>query len=194
MKWFRNLTTTALAIVASAAILGCTDADVTPDGTGSENEAAAENGTTSEPADVANQNITVEIADRARYDDLIASHHGKVVLADFWATWCPPCVEQFPHSVELSKKHDRAELAVVSVSMDEPADEENVLAFLRKHGAAFDNLLGEYGVGEKGFEAFEIGDGGVPHYKVYDRTGKLRHTANSNEELDQLIDQLLHEE
>lgn len=194
MKWFRNLTTTALAIVASAAILGCTDADFTPDGTNSGNEASAQNGTTSEPAEVENQNITVRIADRVAYDELIASHQGEVILADFWATWCGPCVEQFPHSVELSKKYDPAELAVVSVSMDEPADQEKVLAFLREHGAAFDNLLSEYGVGEKGFDAFEIGDGGVPHYKVYDRTGKLRHTANSNEELDQFIAQLLHEE
>jgi thiol-disulfide isomerase/thioredoxin len=192
MKSLGFIAAVPAVILTSALVVGCTEADATPDAAHSGAATAVENG--SAPADVAGQDITVQVADRAAYDELIASHQGKVVLADFWATWCGPCVEQFPHTVELSKKYDPAELAVVSVSMDEPSDQEKVLAFLREHGAAFDNLLGEYGVGEKGVEAFEITDGAVPHYKVYDRSGTLVHTANSNEELDRLIAQLLTEE
>lgn len=140
------------------------------------------------------RHVTVELASRTTFEQTIAKHKGKVVLVDCWATWCPPCVEQFPHTVQLSKKYDSNNFAVVSVSMDEPDDQERVLQFLRIKEATFDNLLSEYGVGIEGFEAFEITDGAIPHYKVYDRLGKLRHIANSNEHIEHVIEQLLNEE
>lgn len=103
--------------------------------------------------------IDLQLVDRAAYDAVIAKHQGKVVLADFWATRCPPCVEQFPHTVELSQQFDSDQFAVVSVSMDEPEDRDKVLGFLKDQGATFDNLLSDYGVGGEGVTAFEIEDG-----------------------------------
>ena len=58
--------------------------------------------------------------DRAGYDAAIAKHRGKVVLVDFWATWCLPCVEQLPHTLELGQQMADRGLAVVTVSCDEP--------------------------------------------------------------------------
>jgi thiol-disulfide isomerase/thioredoxin len=105
--------------------------------------------------------------------DWIAKHHGKVVLVDFWATWCGPCVKEFPHLVELSNKHRDAGLAVISVSMNEPKDRPSVLAFLERQKADFENLLPEYGAGSKFLEAFDL-RGDVPFYKLYDSKGVLR--------------------
>ena len=134
--------------------------------------------------------------------DWIAKHHGKVVLVDFWATWCGPCVKEFPHLVELSNKHRDAGLAVISVSMNEPKDRPSVLAFLKRQKADFENLLPEYGAGSKFLEAFDL-RGDVPFYKLYDSKGVLRFSfsddpsgienCESIEKIDSRVEALLKE-
>jgi thiol-disulfide isomerase/thioredoxin len=114
------------------------------------------------------------VADIDEYRATLAKLRGKVVLVDFWATWCPSCVEQFPHTVELHRKYAERGLAVVSVSLDEPDAEPRVQEFLRRNGTSFDNLLSAYGGGVKAIEAFGL-SGAVPCYRVYDRAGELRH-------------------
>jgi peroxiredoxin len=47
----------------------------------------------------------------------LASYRGQVVLLNFWATWCPPCVQEMPGLVELH--HDRPDLAILAVSIDD---------------------------------------------------------------------------
>jgi thiol-disulfide isomerase/thioredoxin len=119
--------------------------------------------------------ITLKVVDAEGYKQVIAQHQGKVVLVDFWATWCTHCVEQFPHTVKLHERHGDEGLAVVSVSFDDEADKQQALKMLRKFGATFDNLLSQYGGGLESMEAFQI-DGGLPFYRLYDREGELRHT------------------
>ncbi|MEK6247222.1 MAG: redoxin family protein [Planctomycetales bacterium] len=144
-------------------------------------------------AGVAEKSVSVQIADRATFEKLLEQKKGKVVLVDCWATWCVPCQTEFPHTVELSERFDPAQLAVISVSMDEPGDQEKVLAYLKQNHATFDNLISSYGIGQEGFSAFGIDDKGIPHYKLYDRKGKLRYTASSNKDTQQQIKQLLAE-
>ena len=134
--------------------------------------------------------------------DWIAKNQGKVVLVDFWATWCGPCVKEFPHLVELSNKHRDAGLAVISVSMNEPKDRPSVLAFLERQKADFENLLPEYGAGSKFLEAFDL-RGDVPFYKLYDSKGVLRFSfsddpsgienCESIEKIDSRVEALLKE-
>ncbi len=50
----------------------------------------------------------------------LASYRGRVVLLNFWATWCAPCVEEMPSLLELH--HDRPDLAILAVSIDENPD------------------------------------------------------------------------
>jgi thiol-disulfide isomerase/thioredoxin len=83
------------------------------------------------------------------FDDLdraVADRKGKVVLVDFWATWCGPCVKKFPHLVELHKAYKDKGLVCVSVSMDKQGpkgtyDKDKVLKFLKDRNAAFPNFV-----------------------------------------------------
>lgn len=52
----------------------------------------------------------------------LSSFRGKVVLLDFWATWCVPCREETPHFVELQQKYGDRGLQVIGVSMDDSPD------------------------------------------------------------------------
>jgi thiol-disulfide isomerase/thioredoxin len=120
----------------------------------------------------ADEAITLQTVDIDGYREALARHTGKVIFVDFWATWCPPCMENFPHTVHIRRAFPEDQVAVISVSFDEPEDQDKALKFLRQQEARFENFLTVYGAGTEGTEAFEI-DGGVPHYKIYDRQGNI---------------------
>lgn len=71
--------------------------------------------------------ITTTDGQRVSMDDLA----GKVVLLDFWATWCGPCREALPHMQEIAKKFKGQPLVVLSVSLD--TDEQKWKEFITKH-------------------------------------------------------------
>jgi peroxiredoxin len=53
----------------------------------------------------------------------LASYRGKVVLLDFWATWCTPCREEIPRFVELQSKYGAQGLQIIGISMDDEEDQ-----------------------------------------------------------------------
>jgi peroxiredoxin len=53
----------------------------------------------------------------------LASYRGQIVLLNFWATWCAPCIQEMPGLVALH--HDRPDLAILAVSVDQDEDEYN---------------------------------------------------------------------
>jgi thiol-disulfide isomerase/thioredoxin len=125
---------------------------------------------------------------------MLADQKGKVIMVDFWATWCPPCVENFPHTVGLANLYCDQGLAMISVSLDDPDDFTKVNRFLVTQRATFfPTLISKDGGGTASVEAFELEES-VPHYRLYDRQGKLRHSWNGTpEDIEERIKELLAE-
>ncbi|MBK6795835.1 MAG: TlpA family protein disulfide reductase [Acidobacteria bacterium] len=64
----------------------------------------------------------------------LADFKGKVVMVDFWATYCPPCVKQIPQLAELSKRYKDKGLEIVGLTTDEKTDQQKVEDFIKRLG------------------------------------------------------------
>jgi thiol-disulfide isomerase/thioredoxin len=71
----------------------------------------------------------------AGFQKLTSSHKGRVLLVDFWATWCQPCRAEMPQLLALEARYRERGLKLVTISCDEPEQESGALQFLKKHGA-----------------------------------------------------------
>jgi thiol-disulfide isomerase/thioredoxin len=78
-----------------------------------------------------------------------AALKGKVVIVNFWATWCPPCRAEIPELVELQTKY-KDRLQVIGVSVDEDASPQEVNAFAAKAGINYPVVMGKDIVKEYG--------------------------------------------
>jgi peroxiredoxin len=65
----------------------------------------------------------------------------KLRLINVWATWCVPCVKEFPDLVSISHRFANRDFEVITISVDEPKDEAKVKAFLEKHHATVPNRV-----------------------------------------------------
>lgn len=119
------------------------------------------------------EEITIRVATPEQYAEVIEAHRGKVVLVDFWATWCAVCIRRFPHTVEMSETYADQGLVVVSMAVDDVEQQDAALEILKSQKAAFENLLASHGGSDESFEAYNITSGALPHYKVYGRDGSL---------------------
>jgi cytochrome c biogenesis protein CcmG/thiol:disulfide interchange protein DsbE len=73
-------------------------------------------------------NFTVQDSDRSVS---LSQYRGKIVVLNFWATWCPPCVEEMPSLVQMQKKFQGRDVTVLAVSVDDDPDAYH--KFLKDH-------------------------------------------------------------
>jgi thiol-disulfide isomerase/thioredoxin len=128
------------------------------------------------PAEPANgpTGIRAEKIKYAELCNLVRANKGKVVVVDFWATYCPPCIAKFPHLVQMSNQYKNDSLVAVSVSVDDPGDAqiaEKVHTFLKnKNADRVTNLL----LDEKGELWKErLGIDGPPCVYVFNQDGRI---------------------
>lgn len=76
----------------------------------------------------------------------LSAYRGKVVLLDFWATWCDPCREEIPHFVDLQNKYGNRGLQVIGVSMDDGP--EPVRDFYQRFTMNYPVVMGNAKLGE----------------------------------------------
>ncbi len=94
---------------------------------------------------------------------------GKVVVLDFWATWCGPCRMEIPGYVDLARKYGSEGLVIVGVSLDEGGPEV-VKPFAAKMGVNYPIVMAD--------EAIRAAYGGleaIPTTFIIDRSGQVRH-------------------
>ena len=106
-------------------------------------------------------------ADTSSFD--LARHHGKVVIVDFWASWCKPCRQSIPWLNSMRARYGEAGLEVIGINVD--AKRGDADRFLREVPIEFEIVFDPRGELAKEFKVR-----GMPSSYVFDRTGKLVQT------------------
>jgi len=78
----------------------------------------------------------------------LSDFEGKVIILDFWATWCPPCVQEIPHFVELYEKYQDNGFQMIGIAISS-GSVENVKKFATEHGINYLILMGNREVARK---------------------------------------------
>jgi len=116
--------------------------------------------------------------DLARATKTLADYRGKVVLLNFWASWCPPCLREMPSMERLRIRMAGRPLAIVALDSAETADEVN--GFLSKMKLGFPILLDPDGSNTKRWKVFAL-----PTTFLLDASGRVRYVLTGPTEWDE---------
>ncbi len=89
----------------------------------------------------AKKEVPLEMIDEAGIKDLIKNNSNKLRLINIWATWCGPCVTEFPEFILMQQMYGARDFEFISISADNPAKKDKVHSFLKKKQAATKNYL-----------------------------------------------------
>jgi thiol:disulfide interchange protein len=120
----------------------------------------------------------------------LSSQRGKVLLIDFWATWCVPCAKEIPTFNSLIKDYKDKGVEIIGVALDEEGAKK-VRPFVKSHPMSYTVALGSDAIAK----SFGVGEA-LPVAVVADKQGRIRftHTAiTDNETFRREIEQLLKE-
>ena len=100
---------------------------------------------------------------------VFSEYKGKVLILDFYATWCGPCRDSIPHLIGLQKKYEDQGLQVVGLNVGGPGDEQRVPAFAKQFGIQYPLARPD-----EDLASFLLADqDAIPQTFVFDRQGQL---------------------
>lgn len=117
----------------------------------------------------------LEKIDETSLRALMESYKGKTVMVNLWATWCKPCVEEFPELLKARNemKDDGVELVLISLDFGEGA-EMKTTDFLKKQEVDFRTYINAFSKDEELINFFDKQwEGAIPATFVYNKEGKL---------------------
>ena len=115
------------------------------------------------------------LAAKKDMDELMEANKGKVVLINFWATWCKPCVHEFPDLVKLYNNYKDKGFVIVFISVDVPDDvDSKVIPFLKNQNVDFTTYFNNFDKPEELINYIDKDwEGAIPSTYIYDKEGNL---------------------
>ncbi|MGH9664126.1 MAG: TlpA family protein disulfide reductase [Bryobacteraceae bacterium] len=132
--------------------------------------------------------------DEAGFQKLIAAGRGKVLLIDFWATWCAACRAEMPHLVKLSRKLAPRGFQLITISADEPEQIAKAEQYLRQQGVPLPAYSKQSADDDKFITSIDPKwSGALPAMFLYDKNGKMRSFIGETpmSEVEAAVDKLL---
>jgi thiol-disulfide isomerase/thioredoxin len=118
--------------------------------------------------------VAVSPADAETLKALRKNDSGKFRLVNFWATWCAPCLAEFPEFMAINRMYRHRDFELVTVALNRPDEEKSVLECLKKNQASCRNLIFASTERDKLIDAFEPDwQGPVPFTVLINPEGKI---------------------
>lgn len=117
----------------------------------------------------------------------LAAYRGKIVLVDFWATWCGPCVDELPNVMAAYEKYHDKGFEVIGISLDKDGDK--LAAFTKEKKMAWPQVFDGKGWQSKLAQAYNIR--GIPATFLLDREGKIAAKDLRGDALSKKVGELL---
>jgi thiol-disulfide isomerase/thioredoxin len=122
----------------------------------------------------AKEPVTIEMIDEEGIKDLLKNNSDKLRLINIWATWCGPCVTEFPSFIEINRMYRGRDFEFISISADDPANKEKALKFLQKQQASNKNYIYNSDDKYKMIEAVNPDwEGALPYTILVEPGGKI---------------------
>ena len=118
---------------------------------------------------VSQEEATLKLKDTGGRARSLIDHRGKIVVLNFWATWCKPCREEIPILVSLDSRYRERGVDFVSASADDSSTQKNVAAFARRMKIGFSVWVGAT---MEDVKRLGLGDG-LPATVIIDRNGAI---------------------
>ena len=124
--------------------------------------------------------VTLKGIDEDGIHELIDNSSGKLRLINIWATWCGPCVTEFPEFVIMNRMYNARDFELITISADDPAKKDKVLKFLKEKQAANANYIF---TGDNKYKLIEAVDpnwqGALPYTLLVEPGGKIVYAKQS---------------
>jgi len=124
--------------------------------------------------------VTLDLVNAEQLKTLVQNRNtDKVLFINFWATWCVPCMEEFPEIEKMVRLYNERQVQFVTVSINSPDEQKLVLGFLQKQFAFNRNLLFNSNDSAEAVAAFGGSDwkGAVPYTAIIGLDGKITYST-----------------